>query len=282
MNTDANTDDSSQSELAESAHSITADSIPDQAITPETLEMPNMQTAENAAGSTAGSTVENTIENTIESTIENTVADIPTAKRVSPPVLNWQTQRMQEATPSTLSFEVESPAVSAEKATVEVQAELQAELQTDSQVQATAEPVNSLTQSPTDAANPQSTTPESANSKTEKLVEIAQSLPSNSDLAASFAAAANRQSDPAVAFTEPSPWGSPLPKARPQAPSEQGAMPAAASAVTNQDYLPALEPISTVSPLVNPLRTQKKERLTCLSSATDFPQRQGRQLQALA
>ncbi len=79
------------------------------------------------------------------------------------------------------------------------------------------------------------------------------------DVEKSFAAATRERLETAANFTEPSPWGKPLPQ-----PGEE-VLPAVAQAGIAQshshyDYLPATEGTtdSTVAPVVNPLRTQKR------------------------
>ena len=82
------------------------------------------------------------------------------------------------------------------------------------------------------------------------------------DVETSFAAATRQRLETAVTFTEPSPWGKPLPQ-------KVEAMPAAAQVAISQpldqslesyDYLPATESTtdSTIAPVVKPLHPQKK------------------------
>ncbi len=77
-------------------------------------------------------------------------------------------------------------------------------------------------------------------------------------LAESLAAAASRQGDPQVIFTEPSPWGSPLPKNTRAVTTAQGEAVAAPATPVNLAYSAASTADSKLSPLVNPLRSQKK------------------------
>lgn len=74
-------------------------------------------------------------------------------------------------------------------------------------------------------------------------------------VASSFAAATGQLSDAETGFTEPSPWGSPLPE-QPQQ-SEAQAAPAQVAAPPT-GYLPVVDDTAAVSPLVRPVRSPKK------------------------
>jgi myosin heavy subunit len=135
----------------------------------------------------------------------------------------------------------------------------------------------------------------------DRAAAIAQEKQEALALAESFAVAATRQSDPKVIFTEPSPWGSPLPKKMPermpegmseraiaaqsaaQAATKIAAAQAAAQATTqttiqttiqataNPAYAALGTDASAVSPLVNPLRSPKKVGSLAAVELPTFP-----------
>ncbi|MGB3293525.1 MAG: hypothetical protein WBB01_11115 [Phormidesmis sp.] len=78
-------------------------------------------------------------------------------------------------------------------------------------------------------------------------------------VASSFAAATGQLSDAEIGFTEPSPWGHPLPE-QPEQPERNLAEPAADSATVSPPtgYLPVIDDTAAVSPLVKPTRSPKK------------------------
>ncbi len=78
------------------------------------------------------------------------------------------------------------------------------------------------------------------------------------DVEKSFAAATRQRLETEVAFTEPSPWGKPLPQPVETIPA--AAQAAMSQALDSYDYLPATESTtdSTIAPVVKPLRPQKK------------------------
>ena len=78
----------------------------------------------------------------------------------------------------------------------------------------------------------------------------------------SFAAATGQSSTEEIGFTEPSPWGKPLPETTLPETTEEAAVESAVKTTVNQpaDYSPLMnnQAGSTVSPLVKPERSPKK------------------------
>jgi hypothetical protein len=80
-------------------------------------------------------------------------------------------------------------------------------------------------------------------------------------LSESFAIAASQRAEKPVGFTEPSPWRSPLDKqvlGKNPLEKKLPTVPAPEGPAVRPDYLPVLDDASTISPIVKPLRAQKR------------------------